>query len=154
MEMREPTETNWMLPISKAQASCHLRFPLSVIREHGRNANNRVRFLSGTGLQSQPQPRYVPICSELSLGFSSPLKFQWKIFNGGRSKGDDGRGKTGATRANRKDLAGTGIEEVVFALEAIKANSGAVVCNDFLLQNVSFVGILYNLHFPTSDNAM
>ena len=89
--------------------------------------------LSGTGLLSQPQPRYVPICSELSLGFSGPLKFQWKIFNGA-SSGDSGKApasnlRNEATPAESGHSWATstkadGSEEVVFTLEAIKANSG------------------------------
>ena len=84
---------------------------------------------TGTGLQSQLEPRYVAICSELSLGFSSPLKFQWKIFNGGPSgRIDEERRQIGSapsrTRNRRRESEVEGGEEVVFSLEAIKANSG------------------------------
>ena len=79
----------------------------------------------GTGLQSQAQQRYVPICNELSLGFSSTLKFQWKIFNGGSGSGPFKTNKT-----TQPDLSSMSVksaddsERVVFALEAIKGNSG------------------------------
>ena len=87
-------------------------------------------FLLGTGLQTQTHQRYVPVCSELSLGFSSSLKFQWKIFNGSSRSGVIKSNKTA-----QPDLSSLAVktaddsELVVFSLEAIKGNSGRF-CND------------------------
>ena len=88
----------------------------------------------------------MPICSELALGFSSPLKFQWKIFNGERSRGgSEGRSSSVSSRAgSRRELASPGIEEVVFSLEAMKANSGGLSIPCHLVVTSSALYVISN----------